>query len=358
MKTQAFPVDYRKLLLPPTATIKQAIEVMSGAEGAGIALITGKNTRLLGIVVDSDIRKGILRGLSLDAPLSAIMNQKPVTLAWDSTREAIIRFFQETPRASIPLIDKSRRIHGLAQMAAYLTQASERPNWVVLMVGGAGKRLHPLTVDNPKPLLPVGNKPILETIVEQFVEAGFKKFVFTIYHHSDKIRAHFGDGRRFGADIRYIQEAKSLGTAGPLSLLGKIPQIPLIVMNGDLLTKVDFLNLLDFHREEKAAATMCVREYDFQVPYGVIEMEEHRLIKIVEKPTHRFFVNAGIYVLEPAILKLIPKGKALGMPDLLDKVRRKWKRSVACFPIREYWMDIGQIHDYEKAQSDYSRVFQ
>lgn len=354
----ARPADYRRLLLPPTATVKDAIAVMSGPVAAGIAMIVDHKERLEGIVVDSDIRKGILKGVGLDAPIKAIMNPRPVTLPHDSDREAIIRFFQQAPRSSIPLVDRSGRVRGLAQMAFYFAQAGERSNLVVLMVGGAGKRLHPLTVDNPKPLLPIGNKPILETIVEQFVEAGFKKFIFSIHHHADKIRKYFQDGRRFGSEISYVQETESLGTAGPLSLIDRLPKEPVIVMNGDLLTKVDFASLLDFHREEGVSATMCVREYDFQVPYGVVDMAEHRLIKIVEKPTHRFFVNAGIYVLEPAVLRLIPKGKRCDMPDLLEKVRRSRRRSVACFPIREYWLDIGQLHDYERAQADYARIFQ
>jgi dTDP-glucose pyrophosphorylase len=349
-------VDYRELMLPPGATVRRAVEVMT-ASGTDIVLVADHRRRLKGIVVDSDIRKGILRGLGLEAPLSKVMNSKPSTLSVTLSRDEIAHAFEESPRANIPLVDKAGRVAGLARMADYLAHRQDKPNWVVLMVGGFGRRLHPLTETQPKPLLPVGDKPIMETIVEQFTGAGFRNFVFAVNHHADQIRRHFGDGGRLGANIRYVHESKPLGTAGPLSLLPGVYKDPLIVMNGDLLTKIDFKSLLEFHTQEKSLATVCVREYDFQVPYGVIQMDGHKLLRIVEKPTHRFYVNAGIYVLDPKVLKTIPRGKPYQMPDLLEKVRRRKAGSVGCFPIREYWIDIGQMKDYERAQAEFSKFF-
>jgi len=333
------------------------MEAMTGPVAAGIILVCGKDDRLLGVVVDSDLRKAMLRGLGLEAPLSEVMNPRPFTLPAGLEAQTIVQAFQEKPRASIPLVDPQGRVRGLAEMAHYLAQRREKANRVVLLVGGTGTRLHPLTQERPKPLLRVGNKPLLETIIEQFLAAGFHNFLLAVNHHAEQIRKHFGDGSAFHADIGYLQEDKPLGTAGPLSLLPQTFQEPLIVMNGDLLTKIDFQGLLDFHNEEKNLATVCVREYDFQVPYGVVRMEDHRLREIVEKPTHRFFVNAGIYVLDPRVLPWVPQNRRYDMPDLLEKIRRRRKASVGCFPIREYWIDIGRMDDYERAQAEYAKFF-
>ena len=356
MKKPPAAVDYRTLLLPPSATVKCAIEVMSGPDGAGMILVTGPGAVLRGVVVDSDIRKGILRGLGLDAPLSKVMNPKPVTLAFDLPREEIAAFFRRDPRASIPLVDAKGRVKGLAQLTQYLSGGGELRNRVVVLVGGLGRRLMPLTADTPKPLLMVGDKPILETIVEQCAAAGLRRFTFALSHRADQIRRHFGDGSRFGVEISYVHESRPLGTAGALSLLPR-EAAPLVVMNGDLLTKVDFGALLRFHQDEKCLATLCVREYEFQVPFGVVSMEGHRLEGIVEKPTQRFFVNAGIYVLNPAALKSLKRGARCDMTDLLERVRRRRHGAVGCFPIREYWIDIGRVEEYRRAQSEYGKFF-
>ena len=350
-------VDYRKLILPPTATMRRAIEVMSRPDGAGMVFVAGKDARLLGVVVDSDIRKGILRGLGLDSPLTRVMNPTPATLPYGLSRDKITAHFRQDPRASIPLVDAKGRVRGLVQLSQYLTAESGLPNRVVVLVGGLGKRLMPLTTDTPKPMLHVGDKPILETIVEQCAAAGLTRFTFALAHHADRIRRHFGDGARFGVSIEYVEEKRPLGTAGALSLLPAKETAPLVVMNGDLLTKVDFAALLRFHSDEKSLATLCVREYEFQVPYGVVSMSGHRMDGIVEKPTHRFFVSAGIYVVEPAALKRLRRGVHCHMPELLERLRKSRRRAVGCFPIREYWIDIGRMEEYRQAQTDFSKFF-
>ncbi|HAH05421.1 MAG TPA: alcohol dehydrogenase [Elusimicrobia bacterium] len=343
--------------LPPSATMREAMRKMVGPPSSLMIMVVDGKRRLLGVVVDSDLRKAMLCGLPLSAPLSQIMNAKPFTLPCTLDRSAICEIFRKTPRNQIPLVDERGRVTSLAYIGDYLSSRKERPNWVVLLVGGAGRRLHPLTRLRPKPLLPVGDKPLLETILEQFSAAGFHNFILAINRHADQFRSHFGDGSRLGLDIRYVHERKPLGTAGALSLLPGPVRDPLIVMNGDLLTKVNFENLLDFHKEEGCLATLCVREYDFQVPFGVIRMEGHRLLKIIEKPTHRFFVNAGIYVLEPSVLGWIPKNRRFDMPDLLAAILKKRHRSIGCFPIREYWIDIGRMGDYERAQEEFPDHF-
>lgn len=350
-------IDVARLILPRTATVRQAMELMTGPLSVGIVLVAGKDGRLQGVVVDSDLRKGMLSGHGMEAPLSKVMNPRPVTLPVGTPREEITRFFRKERRANVPLVDKKNRVRALARMGDFLAEAEERPNWVVLMVGGAGTRLHPLTEHRPKPLLPVGPKPILETIIEQFEASGFKRFFLAINHHAEQIVKHFGDGKRLGVEIRYIRERERLGTAGALSLLPIKTKDPLVVMNGDLLTKVDFPALLRFHQEEGHRATVCVREYDYQVPFGVVQMEGHRMERILEKPTQRFFVNAGIYVLDADVPRLVPKNRLFDMTSLLEKVQSR-RGSVGCFPIREYWLDIGQPDDYHRAVLEYSKVFE
>ena len=238
-----------------------------------------------------------------------------------------------------------------------LDYKKKRKNPVVLMVGGLGTRLRPLTNDCPKPLLKVGNKPILETIVENFIEEGFYEFYFAVNYKSEMIEKYFGDGSRFGIKINYIREKNRMGTVGALSLLPEKLKESAIVMNGDLLTKVNFGKLLDYHKEQEALATMAVREYTYQIPYGVIHFADSKIIGIEEKPSQSFFVNAGIYVLSPEAVARVDKEKFFDMPDLFNEIIKDGKITAA-FPIREYWLDIGKIDDFEKAQGEFREVFE
>jgi len=224
------------------------------------------------------------------------------------------------------------------------------------MVGGLGTRLRPLTENTPKPMLPVGGKPILQTIVEKFVKYGFINIVMCVGYKSNIIQDFFGDGSKLGANISYVFEEKRMGTAGALSLLPEQPDKPFFVMNGDLLTNVNFEHLLDFHLENNSLATMCVREYDFQVPYGVVNVENGKILSIEEKPVQKFFVSAGIYMLSPDCISHIPKNEFFDMPTLFEKLISMDKNTVS-FPLREYWLDIGRMEEYEKANQEYHKVF-
>jgi len=235
-----------------------------------------------------------------------------------------------------------------------LQQLHKKPvynNPVFIMAGGFGTRLHPLTKDTPKPLLKVGNKPILDTIIEQFVSHGFNNFYISTHFMSEKIKDNFVNKNLGDISVEFIHENEPLGTAGSLGLLPKnISKLPIIMINGDLLTKVNFSHLLDFHEDNKAQVTMCVREYDFQVPYGVVTINDHKIKEINEKPIHRFFVNAGIYVLNHNIVEKIDGNTYLDMTDFLESELDSEK--VHAFPIHEYWLDIGQIDEYKKANED------
>jgi NDP-sugar pyrophosphorylase family protein len=223
------------------------------------------------------------------------------------------------------------------------------------MAGGLGSRMHPLTRESPKPLLTVGSRPILETILSSLAGAGFERFFIAVNYKAEMVKAHFGDGARWGVRVEYLEEQERLGTAGALGLLPGRPENAVLVMNADLLTKLDFQHLLDFHADSGADATMCVREYHLEVPFGVVETDGHRISAIEEKPEHRFFVNAGIYMLEPTVLDYVAGDEALDMTDLFARLIEDG-RETAAFLMREYWLDVGRPDDFERANSD-SRLF-
>lgn len=347
--------DWRRVVTGPDTTIKAAIEIIDRS-GAQIALVADGNCVLMGTVTDGDVRRAILKGLTIEDPVSGIMNPAPTVVRSNESRDTIFALMRAKGIHQIPVVDDQGCLVGL-ELLDEIIHGVERDNPVVLMAGGLGSRLRPLTDDTPKPLLKVGNKPILETIIENFMEYGFKRFYISINYKAEMIEEYFGDGSAWGAQISYMRESDRMGTAGALSqLAGKFDK-PILVMNGDLLTRVNFNQLLNFHVEHKAAATMCVRNYDFQVPYGVVKVDRHRLVSIEEKPSHRCFVSAGIYVIEPETLGLIPKDTYFDMPNLF-KTLIEMKKETAVFLIREYWLDIGRLDDLERANGEFANIFE
>jgi NDP-sugar pyrophosphorylase family protein len=255
----------------------------------------------------------------------------------------------------LPVVDAQRRVVGLEIVDDYFA-AQPREHWVVIMAGGRGMRLEELTRDTPKPMLRVGSRPLLETIVREYVRQGFSNFWLAVNYKAEQIESHFGDGGAFGANIRYLRERQRLGTAGALSLLPEAPGEPFIVTNADLLTKEDYGDMVDRHVASGADATMAVREYEMQVPFGVVREKDGRIEAIDEKPIHRFVVAAGMYVLSPHALAHVPKDTMFDMPSLFDALAKSGKRT-RCHPIEGYWLDIGRATDYEKANSDFDEVF-
>jgi NDP-sugar pyrophosphorylase family protein len=256
-------------------------------------------------------------------------------------RERVIR--------QIPLLDGDGCVEDLVTWEDLLT-VEDLPLQAVIMAGGMGTRLRPLTEELPKPMLPVGGRPLLERIVEQLQKAGIRRVTVTTHYKPEKIIEHFGDGRAFGVELTYVNEHQPLGTGGGLGLL-PVPQQPLLVINGDILTQVDFRAMLAFHQEHRAEMTVAVRRYDVQVPYGVVECDGPFVRQLKEKPQMGFLVNAGIYLLEPSGYDLIPNGKHFDMTDLIQWMLNNG-RAVVSFLIREYWLDIGQHTDYAQAQGD------
>jgi dTDP-glucose pyrophosphorylase len=349
-------VSWQKTLVAPTASIRDTLAIIDAAS-LQIALVVDGDRRLLGTVTDGDVRRAILGGHALEDPVSAIMNTQPTVARLSETRDEIFAAMKSRQLHQIPVLNAAGEVVGIESLDALL-YAGPRPNPVVIMAGGPGRRLRPLTADCPKPLLRIGNKPILETILETFVGEGFTRFYIAVNYRGDMLERQIGDGSRWNAEIRYLRETSALGTAGALSLLPERPDQPLIVMNGDVLTKVNFGHMLDFHRREGAAATMAVRQFEQVVPYGVLTIDRHRIASIREKPMFSFFVNAGIYVLDPACLDLMPSpGAPCDMPDLFSTLIAHG-RPTAAFPIREYWIDVGQVDDLERARGEYSEIFE
>lgn len=346
--------DSKNLILKENSTIKEALKIIdSGA--MKIALIVDEKNRLIGTLSDGDIRRGFLNNLHLEDSIESIIFKNPTVCSIDDTKEKVLEVALAKKVYQMPIVNNDGVLLGIEEVDN-LIKPKVKKNVVVLMVGGLGTRLRPLTNDTPKPLLKVGNKPILETIIESFSKYGFKDFILSINYKSEMFEKYFGDGSSLGVNITYIHETKRLGTAGALSLMKDKLQQDFFVMNGDLLTNINFDYLLKFHKESDAKATMCVREYDFQVPYGVVDIVDGVVKSIVEKPIHKFFVSAGVYMLNPSVLSNIPKDTFYDMPTLFEKLIELQEKTVS-FPLREYWLDIGRIEEYEKANSEYDKVF-
>ena len=340
--------------LKQNATIREALEIIDKGS-MQIALVVDEKNKLLGTITDGDIRRGILRGLDINSSIETIIYKKPAVAKINNTKEEILRIALKRKLHQIPIVDDDGVVLDLKEIEE-LIEPKIRTNKVILMVGGLGTRLRPLTKDMPKPMLKVGNKPILQTIVEKFAEYGFVNITMCVNFNASIIRDYFGDGKEFGVNIDYVLEQKRMGTAGALSLLKERPSEPFFVMNGDLLTNVNFEHIFNYHTLHKATATMCVREYDYEVPYGVVKMNDNKITAIAEKPVQKFFVSAGIYMLSPEILDLIPQDEFYDMPTLFEKAIAQDK-NVISFPIHEYWIDIGRLEEYQKANEEYAKIF-
>lgn len=342
-----------KVCVQQNCSIREALTVID--QGIMQIALVVSNGKLIGAITDGDMRRAFLKGYTLDDPITEIINRFPVKGNINDSREDILQLSLAKGVKQVPIVDDGGILIGIEIIDDYL-RITERPNKVILMAGGLGTRLRPLTENTPKPMLNVGSKPILETIIGSFNKYGFKQFILSINYRGEQIIDYFGDGAKFGVTIEYVKETDPLGTAGSLSLLSKSLQHPCIVMNGDLLTGLNFEHLLNYHLQAKADATMCVRDYEFQVPFGVVQTKGARITSITEKPSHHFYVNAGIYVLEPSIIDFVPKQTFYDMPQLFQDLVNIEKK-VCSFPVKEYWLDIGRPREFEQAQEEYTDYF-
>jgi len=339
----------------PETNLKDVIACVD-RNGNATALVVDAEQRLLDIITDGDLRRAILAGLDLKTSVNALRCRRihsqypePVTAPAGTDDTSLLRIMQERSVRQIPILDDQERVVGLV----FLRDLVPDETWslqAVIMAGGFGKRMLPLTEKIPKPMLPVSEKPLLEHILQQVRCAGVRSVNLTTHYKADFIAGHFGDGKEFGVEINYIQEDKPLGTAGALSCVGWT-EGPILIINGDILTRVNIRALCDFHRDNKADMTVGVRLYEISVPYGVIETNGVQVTSISEKPTFKHFINGGIYLLNQEMRQYIPSGERFDMPELIMCLVDKGHKVVS-FPIHEYWLDIGQHKDYEQAQED------
>ncbi len=343
--------DLTRFFVPRDVTLYDVMRHINET-AHGFALIVDQHGRLVNTVTDGDLRRAVLRGVDLTSRAEDLKgDQRATTLPFGTPRDEVQARMRELKLRQIPLVDETDRVCDVVQLDDLLTDVKhEFAATAVIMAGGFGKRLRPLTDDTPKPLLKIGDKPLMEGTVERLRDAGISQFHVATHYKPEAFTDHFGNGDAFGVKINYIREDSPLGTAGVLAMLPECKE-PLLVINGDILTSVNFKALFAFHRECMAEMTVCVRRYDYEVPYGVVETDGTIIKGIKEKPTHRLFVNAGVYLLEPSVRENLPTSRHFDMTDVVALLLSLDLR-VAAFPISEYWLDIGQIADYERAQAD------
>jgi dTDP-glucose pyrophosphorylase len=349
--------DLDLLMLPESASVRDAMACID-ASGVGIALVATPDRKLVGTVTDGDIRRAMLADVDLDASVHVLLARQrelheprplPLTAPVGTSTAELLVLMRRYDVRHIPLVQDDDCVSELAVLEE-LVEVEAPSLRAVVMAGGYGKRLGPLTAETPKPMLPVGDRPLLERIIEQLREAGIRHVNLTTHYRGDVIAQHFGDGSKFGVELEYVSEEQPLGTAGALGLVEC--HEPLLIMNGDLLTTVDFRAMHRFHDEHEADMTVAVRRYELRLPYGLVELGDVDVAAVSEKPLVRGFANAGIYLIDPEAAKgLIQAGEPLEMPELIRRLVEHGRRVVA-FPLREYWLDIGQIADYEQAAKD------
>lgn len=347
--------DLETLCIGEHGTIREAATCID-RNRLGIVLVVDAERHLAGTITDGDLRRGMLALVGLDQPVRALLDAKagsayatPTTGTAGMDDATLLAILREHKLSHLPIIDAERRVVGLVTRDQFMPQQPIGLQ-AVIMAGGAGKRLHPLTVGTPKPMLKVGDRPLMQILIEQLRTAGIRQVNVTTHHNSEKITEYFGDGRDFGVDLSYVAEDRPLGTVGALSLMTP-PTETTLVINGDILTQVDFRAMLEFHRSHAADLTVAVQHYEIKLPYGIVDCDGATVTALREKPTATFLINAGIYLLEPSVYRYIPSGERYDMTTLVQRLMDD-KRPVISFPLREYWLDIGQIADYERAQED------
>lgn len=341
-----FEESWRNALLPATATLQQTIRNLDET-ALQIALVVSPENVLLGTITDGDIRRGLLRGLDMNSPVDTIIHQNPLVVPSHLSREAVFQLMQANRIRQLPVVDETRRVVGL-HLWDRLMAPVQRPNLMVIMAGGQGTRLRPYTENCPKPMLPVGDKPMLEHIIERARGEGFQHFVLAIHYLGHIIEDYFGNGSRWQVQIDYLREEEPLGTAGAISLLHSRPDAPFVVSNGDVLTDIRYGELLDFHCRHQAVATMAVRLHEWQHPFGVVRTKGVDIVGFEEKPVARSHINAGIYVLEPQALDVLSAGEYCDMPTLFELLRERDKRTIV-YPMHEPWLDVGRPDDLKRA---------
>ena len=338
----------RAVIITPEASISEAMAQLDKA-ATGVLLICDKSRHLLGLLTDGDFRRAILKRKPLTEPCATIASSHPVTAPISVSSSEAFSLMSEHDISQLPLVDSEGRVQKLI-LSQDIVPNRELGLSAMVMAGGFGTRLFPLTEKVPKPMLPIDGRPLLELTIDQLRRAGIKNVNVTTHYLPEAISDHFGNGETFGVRLNYLQEEHPLGTAGGIRLLKQFDET-MLVINGDILTGAPFAAMLDYHRAYHADLTVGVRKYEVQVPFGVVDCEDVHVKGVEEKPSLSFFINAGTYLIEPSVRDFIPAGERFDMTELINKLIEAG-RTVVSFPIMEYWLDMGRHEDYAKAQQD------
>jgi dTDP-glucose pyrophosphorylase len=342
-------MDIADYLVKSDDGIQKVIDVIN-RNRCGIALVVDGAGRLLGTITDGDIRRYMLSGADFQESCARVMHTKPVTAMQDATRQEVLDLIRSRRIRSLPLVDPQGRPVRLVDIHDLLVDG-ESEAIAVVMAGGQGKRLWPLTQNCPKPMLELGGKPLLESTIDNLKRAGIKEVFLAVNYMAQVIEDHFGDGSDFGVRIKYLREKKPLGTAGALSLLEQVPTCSILVMNGDLVTDVNLARLVEFHKQHRCVMTVAATAYHLNIPLGVFDLAAHYILGVDEKPSRKFMCNAGIYAVEPEVIRMVPQDVRCDMTDVLkDLIHRGLP--VTAFAIHEDWVDIGSKADLERVQRD------
>jgi dTDP-glucose pyrophosphorylase/CBS domain-containing protein len=331
-----------RLTLTEDTSIWDALKLLDRM-GSGLLPVVDAKGTLLGVISDGDVRKSILRG---QLNLENVINKTPLTFSYSQPRKKAIAYLKSIRRRQLPLVDEHNRLKEMLLLDDLDFEIHSNP--VVLMAGGLGTRLGDLTKNAPKPMLPVGNKPIIEALINDFSSQGFRNIYISVNYLADKIKNYFQDGSCFGVQVSYLEESHPMGTAGSLNLMNPRPTQPTIVTNGDIVTSVDFDELLRAHNQSGADATLCVREYEWRLPFGLIHENGGEFLFIEEKPIQRYRVNAGIYIIPPFAFDLMQDDQFLDMTELFMRMK-KHGLSIRTHLINDFWLDIGQVDTYKSA---------
>jgi len=311
-------------------------------------MVADEDRKLLGTITDGDIRRGLLRGLTLDSNVNEIMRKNPLVAPEGMSQTLIRQLMTANKVQQIPEIDMEGYIICLHTWDEFVT-TEKISNKLVIMAGGKGTRLRPYTKNCPKPMLLVGGKPILQHIIERARGEGFNKFLLSVHYLGKMIEDHFGDGSKLDVTIEYIHEKSPLGTAGSLSMISKLVDEPFIVTNGDVITDIRYSDLLEFHKRQESVGTMAVRLHELQYPFGVVHMDGLNIVGFEEKPIARSHINAGVYALSPIALYELNQGESCDMPALFERLQAKSHKTIA-YPMHEPWLDVGRPSDLEMAK--------
>lgn len=338
---------WRKSLAVEESTLGQIVQQLNDS-GLQIALIVSRDEVLIGTITDGDIRRGLLRGLDMNSTVDSVVNRDAMVAPHQMSRDSVKELMLVNKINALPIINDSRQVVGLYKINELLEQ-DQRHKLMVIMAGGQGTRLRPHTESCPKPMLPVGGKPMLEHIIEKAKAQGFKHFIISLRYLGFMIQDYFGDGSRWQVEIEYLSEDGPLGTAGAVGLMMDRPTEPFLVINGDVISDIAYGDLLDFHINQQAIATMAVRPHEWQHPFGVVESNGVEYLGFAEKPVSRSQINAGIYALHPDSLEFLIKGAHCDMPELFERLKAAGKR-IVIYPMHEPWLDVGRPDDLIKAE--------